>query len=259
MDKPDIVIEDHRLDLEMAVGRDDDEEGLRRRHHPADGVDRKLLDDAVDRRGQPLQICLLLRLDDFLGETGGLCLGLGQLVVARPAPFGLGLRQRLDNRRYRRLGLVMLALLDPELLLLLDQLLKRLQIGQARSDLLVEQRLPNVDLLLQQRDQSFAFGDHRHARRALGFALRLLLVERRELGAILRHLSVRNWRWVVTSAGSAPAGGRKSWSGSSFSLNAARNRATSSSAATRSPFSRPRSAALIVGSSSMSRSPAFTG
>ena len=50
----------------------------------------------------------------------------------------------------------MLALLDPELLLLLDQLLKRLQIGQARSDLLVEQRLPNVDLLLQQRDQSFA-------------------------------------------------------------------------------------------------------
>src|SRR5437773_9883418 len=94
MDKPDIVIEDHRLDLEMAVGRDDDEEGLRRRHHPADGVDRKLLDDAVDRRGQPLQICLLLRLDDFLGETGNLYLGLGQLVRSEERRVGKECRGR---------------------------------------------------------------------------------------------------------------------------------------------------------------------
>src|SRR6266567_5037991 len=67
---------------------------------------------------------------------------------------------------------------------------------------------------------------------------------------------IRNWRCISICAGLAFCGGRNAASGSSAS--AARSRATSSSAATRSLFWRSWSASVIVGSSSMRTSPAFT-
>ena len=84
----------------------------------------------------------------------------------------------------------------------------------------------------------------------------------RSSAAILARCSavwlIRYWRWLATSAGLAPAGGWKSASGSAPSAKAACSRATSSWAAIRSLCRCSRSAAFIVGSSSISTSPALT-
>ena len=69
----------------------------------------------------------LLGLDQILRQAGRLLLGLGEVVEQRAAILGLGLGARLVHRGDRRLGFVQAALLDDELLLLLDQLLERLE------------------------------------------------------------------------------------------------------------------------------------
>src|SRR5216683_2625638 len=84
----------------------------------------------------------------------------------------------------------------------------------------------------------------------------------RSSAAILARCSavcvVRCWRWVAIRAGLASAGATKSASGSGPSAKAARSRATSSWAATRSLCRCSRSAAFIVGSSSINNCPALT-
>jgi hypothetical protein len=48
MDKADVPVRRSRLDLELAIERDKHEQWLRRRDNATDGMDRELLNDAVD-------------------------------------------------------------------------------------------------------------------------------------------------------------------------------------------------------------------
>ena len=64
----------------MAVLRHNDEQCLRRGDDAADGMDRKLLHDAVDGRDEQLKFGSLLRLDKVLRQSCGLPLGLDQFA-----------------------------------------------------------------------------------------------------------------------------------------------------------------------------------
>ena len=81
--KADIPVRDHGLDLELAAGRHHHEQRLRRRHHPAHGVDGELLHRAGDRSDEVLEPRLLLRLGDVLPEARRLALGFGQVARKR--------------------------------------------------------------------------------------------------------------------------------------------------------------------------------
>ena len=72
--------------------------------------------------------------------------------------------------------------------MVLGELLQRLQIGQARTELLVDQILADVDPLLDDRAGGFELLDRGGGGVALGLFLRLLAVERRDLGAMLLDL-----------------------------------------------------------------------
>ena len=67
VDETDVPVRDHGFDFEHGIGRHDDSQLLRRRHHAAHGMNRKLLHDAVDRRGQELKLGSLLRLHEIAG------------------------------------------------------------------------------------------------------------------------------------------------------------------------------------------------
>jgi hypothetical protein len=95
------------------------------------------------------------------------------------------------------------------------------------------------------------------AGRPLGLALHPLPIEGGELGTLLGGLIEQRCRSVASSPAGAPSGGSKAARGSP-SARAARSRATSSWAATRSLRKWRNSASLIVGSSSISTSPALT-
>ena len=102
--------------------------------------------------------------------------------------FGLGLAAGLANRGHGRLRLVEMALLNAELLLLLDQQLEGLEIGDLRAQLLVHERLANVDAWLDDRDHRLQLVDGGRDRGLLGFLLRLLAGERRDLGSMFGRL-----------------------------------------------------------------------
>ena len=104
------------------------------------------------------------------------------------AIFGLGLAARFANCGRGRLRLVEMALLHAELFLLLDQQLEGLEIGELRAQLLVHERLTNVDAWLDDWDQRLELMDGCRGRSLLGFLLRLLTGERRDFGAVLGHL-----------------------------------------------------------------------
>ena len=87
-------------------------------------VHRQLLHDTVDRRGKDLLPGLLLPLDDVLGKARGSLLGFREIVVERPAVFRFRLYPGLGEFGHCRLGLVQLALLDKDVMLLADQVLK---------------------------------------------------------------------------------------------------------------------------------------
>ena len=86
--------ETHRLHFERRIGRHDDGQLLRRRHHAADGMNRELLDHAVDRRGQDLKLGSLLGLCEIAAETGGFALRFCKLAEQRAMKFGHRLRTR---------------------------------------------------------------------------------------------------------------------------------------------------------------------
>ena len=201
----------------------------------------------------------LLGLDQVLREPARLLLGLGEFVGQRVPIFGHRLAARLADRRHRRLRFVQMALLDAEFLLLFDQQLKHLEIGELRAQLPFHQRLADIDALLDDRNHRLELVDGGRDRGLLGFLLRLLARERGDLGAVLGHLVEQSWRWALTSAGSAPAGGVKSAATDRrLAASAARSRAMLSCSASRSLCRWSRSAALTVGSSSISTSPALT-
>ncbi len=78
------------FDLELAIGRNDDHEGLGRRDDATDGVDGKLLDHAIHRGGELLQAGTLLGLDDVLKKPPRLLLRLGKLVQQAALILGDG-------------------------------------------------------------------------------------------------------------------------------------------------------------------------
>ena len=166
-----------------------DQQGLRRRDNAADRVDRELLHHAIDGGGQQLKPGLLLGLDQVLGEPVRLLLGLGEFVGQRMPIFGHGLVARLANRGHGRLHLVQVALLNAEFPLLLDQQLEDLEIGDLRAQLLIHERLANVDALLDGRNRRLELMDRGRGRGLLGFLLRLLTRECGDLGAVLVHLA----------------------------------------------------------------------
>ena len=86
-------------------------------------------------------------------------------------------------------GLLQLALLHPEILLLLDQQLERLEVLQLRAEFPVVERPADVHPLLDHREGRFELGDGRGGGRALRLLLRALLVERGDLGAVLGYLA----------------------------------------------------------------------
>src|SRR5262249_25236852 len=124
----------------------------------------------------------------IVGEPVRLLLGLGEFVGERAPIFGHRLRARLANRGHGRLRGVQMTLLNAEFLLLFDQQLQGLEIGELRAQLLLHERLADVDAWLDDRDRGLELMDGRCDRGLLGFLLRLLTVERRQLGAVLDHL-----------------------------------------------------------------------
>ena len=115
-------------------------------------------------------------------------LGLGEFVGQCMSIFGLGLAARFANGGRSRFRLAQMAFLDAEILLLLDQVLKGLEIGELRAQLLVHERLTDVDALLDDRNRRLQLVDSGRDRALLGFLLRLLTGERSDLGAVLGHL-----------------------------------------------------------------------
>ncbi len=233
--KPMSRFEHHGLDLEPAVARHHHHQGLRRRHHAADRMDRELLHHAVDRRRQQLKPGLLLGLDQLLGEADRLLLGLGELVGEGAPVFGLRLAARLADRGDRRFRLLQMALLDAELLLLLDQQLQRLQIGDPRAQVLLHQYPAHVDARLDDRDHRLelvrwwppSWPARLPSAPADGRS-------RRSWRGARRPGFSRSWRCTAIRVGFASAGGEKSARGSSPPASAVRSRATLSCSARRS-------------------------
>ena len=89
VDKADIAVGNHCLDLQMAVGGHDGHQHLRRSHHAAFGMHGELLHGAVDRRGQGLQPVLLRGLRQLILEACDLLFGVGKFFQDRMAVFVL--------------------------------------------------------------------------------------------------------------------------------------------------------------------------
>src|SRR5260370_6371115 len=104
--------------------------------------------------------------------------------------FRQRLTTRFANSGDRRLGLLQTALQYTELLLLLDQELHHFEISELRAQLLLHQRLADVDARLDDRNDGLELVDGCSCRGFLGFLLRLLTEERGGLGAMLRHLAL---------------------------------------------------------------------
>ena len=77
---------------------------LGRRHHAAHSINRKLLDDAIDRGGEELELRSLLRLHEIAAQAGGLALRFRKVVEQLALEFGHGLRASFDDRRQRGFG-----------------------------------------------------------------------------------------------------------------------------------------------------------
>src|SRR5262245_43753111 len=170
----DVTVGDHRLDFQVALLRNEDQQGLRRGDDAADGVNSQLLYDAVDRCGHYLKPHLLFRLDQGLSQAPGLALGFGQFSGTRAAELGDGLLPGCDERADCRLRLLNSALLYFQLLLLLDLRLEDFEVVPFRADPAVVERLANVDSLVQDREGGFDLFDGRRSSGALGFFLSLL-------------------------------------------------------------------------------------
>jgi hypothetical protein len=185
----DIAVRQHGLDLEPALARHHHHQRLCRRDDAADRMHRKLLHHAVERRGKGLQPDALARLDQIVLERPGLGFRRREIARETAAIFGERLRPRLLDRRHRRFGFAQLALLDEQLLLLANEILQVGQIDELRPQFLVPKLLAHVDALLRHGDRRLQLLDRGGSGRALGFALRLLPVERADFGAMLVGLA----------------------------------------------------------------------
>ena len=105
----------------------------------------------------------------------------------------------------------------------------RLEIADALTELHLHQRLADVDALLDHRNDGLELVRASRGRGELRVLLRDLLVERRNLCAMLGHLVEQALACALISSGDASAGGSKSATGSvTIRRSAACSRATSS-------------------------------
>ena len=197
------------FDFQLALSRHNGEQRLRRRNHAADGVHGKLLHDPVCRRGEGLQPRPLLGLDQVFGKPRRLALRFHQVARQHPAVLRPGLGASLNERGDSRLSLAIAALLHLALLPLLDQLLERFEIGDSRAQLLFHELLAHSQALLDERDHGVELGDCRRNRRAFGFLLGALAVERSEFGRKLRFLARQELALHRDKIGRCPLGRAK--------------------------------------------------
>ena len=121
---------------------------LRGRYNTTHGVHGELLDGAVDRRPERLQLGLLLGLHQGLGQPVFLLNHLAQLVEQAAPVLGDRLGPMLADRGRRGFGHPLVVLLDLEFLLHLGQRLKHLEVLKLRAQLLVGQIPTNLEALL---------------------------------------------------------------------------------------------------------------
>ena len=151
------------------------------------------------------------------------------------------------------------AFLNGAVLFVFRQELQRFQIGEPRAESLVEELFADVDALPNERLVGFELADCGRDSIAFGLLLRALAIERGELGPVLLGLLGQE---LPLHGNERPGSPRQAdetrFRDQSLSLNAARNRAMSSCAATRSFLMCSSSAVVMVGSSSIRTSPALT-
>ena len=188
MNETDVAIWHHGLDLEIAVGRHQHQQRLRRRDDTSDGMNGELLDDPVHRRRQELQLGSLRRLDHVLAKAGRLALCFSQVAVQRALEFSLRLRLGPDQRGYGGLRLVGAALLDLQLLLRFDLRLQDLEIVHLRTGFVRVEFLTNRDPLLKDGKHGFEFVGRCGRGSELGLLLCFLAIEDLQLGMLLFEL-----------------------------------------------------------------------
>jgi hypothetical protein len=143
---------------------------------------------AVDRGGQGLQLGALVRLDEILAQPGRLALGFDQFAEQRAAELGRGLRAGFGDGGDRRRRFLHPALLHRQLLLGFDVGLEDFEVVRLRTGFVGVKELADVDALLEHRQHRLELIDARRHGRELGLLLRLLAIERSELGALLVDL-----------------------------------------------------------------------
>jgi hypothetical protein len=189
MDESDVAVGEHGLDLEMALARNHHGERLSRRNHASHRMNGELLHDAIDRRGQMLEFRAPLCLDHVLRSARSLLLGFRECVIGRAPILRGGLFPRLLQQSDGRIGFAQPALLQDEILLKADEILKLGEIGDLRSQCLVEEILANVDPLLQHRYRRLELPDARRSGRPFRFLLILLALDLGELGVLFGALA----------------------------------------------------------------------
>ena len=111
-----------------------------------------MLHNTVNRRCQKLQFGPLLGLDQILRQACRLAFRLHELTEASPAIFGDRLRAGLEGRGNGSAGFAVFAPLNDKILLLLDQLLHRIEILQFRANFLAVECLADFETLLDDQD-----------------------------------------------------------------------------------------------------------
>ena len=121
-----------------------------------------------------------------------------------------------------------------QVILLANQILQIGEVGNLGAELLAVQVFANLHALLQQRHRGLELGDTGSDGVALGDFLRLLLVDRGELGIALRNLADKILAGSFDESRIDAGGGLKSSIGLACIELSARRRATSSSANSKS-------------------------
>ena len=172
----------------MAIRGHDDSQLLGRRDNSTDGVDRQLLDDAVDRRSQDLQFRSLFRSNEIAGETSSLSLRLCKIAKQRPVKFSYRLCTGFDDCRERSVGFIQSALLNCRILLIFCQKLKYFQVGELGAEFPISEILSDLYALPNDWLVSFKFANCGGDRIAFGFFLCALSIKRRKFSPIFLGL-----------------------------------------------------------------------
>ena len=129
VNKADVSVRDHGVHFEHRIGGHDDSQLLGRRHDATDGMNRQLLDYAIDRSGQDLKLGSLLRLGEIAAETGGFALRFREFGEQCTMKFRHCLGTSFGDRRNRGIRFFKSTFLNGGVLLVFCQLLEVFQVG----------------------------------------------------------------------------------------------------------------------------------